>query len=208
MHDVTRLYRFDDVIVQPDAFRVEKSGRVLALEPKSIRLLLYLIEHRSRAVSKEELLREIWEDVAVTDNALTRVVAQLRKALGDDAKVARYVETIPTLGYRFVAEVTVVAKGHENGGLEPKLPTVAGAPPELPGSVPIRQRTWAKVAAAAVLALASLPGWNGGDGARRNRRRGPEACSGVPSSLLTRVSRPTGRCWRSGRLSMGNRKSP
>ena len=156
MHDVTRLYRFDDVIVQPDAFRVEKSGRVLALEPKSIRLLLYLIEHHSRAVSKEELLREIWEDVAVTDNALTRVVAQLRKALGDDAKVARYVETIPTLGYRFVAEVTVVAKGHENGGLEPKLPTVAGAPPELPGSVPIRQRTWAKVAAAAVLALASL----------------------------------------------------
>ncbi|MGA2328846.1 MAG: winged helix-turn-helix domain-containing protein [Bryobacteraceae bacterium] len=162
MHEAMRLYRFDDVIVQPDAFRVEKSGRVLALEPKAIRLLLYLIEHHSRAVSKEELLREIWEDVAVTDNALTRVVAQLRKALGDDAKVARYIETLPTLGYRFVAEVTVVAKGPENGGLEPKVATVAGPPPGLPArvmapaSLPVWQRTWAKIAAATVLALASL----------------------------------------------------
>ncbi|MGC9970484.1 MAG: winged helix-turn-helix domain-containing protein [Bryobacteraceae bacterium] len=169
MHDAMRLYRFDDVMVQPDAFRVEKSGRVLALEPKAIRVLLYLIEHHSRAVSKEELLREIWEDVAVTDNALTRVVAQLRKALGDDAKVARYIETLPTLGYRFVAEVTVVTEGHENGGMEPKLPTVAGAPPELPVSPPIWQRTWAKIAAATVLALASLIA-----GAEWGRWRAPE----------------------------------
>jgi len=98
-------YRFDDVIVDPEAFSVEKSGRVLSLEPKSIRLLLYLIQNRSRAVGKEELLRGVWEDVAVTDNALARVVAQLRKGLGDDAKVARYIETVPTIGYRFIAEV-------------------------------------------------------------------------------------------------------
>ena len=100
-----RQYQFDDVTVQPDAFRVEKFGRPVSLEPKSIRLLVYLIEHRSRAVGKEELLREVWPDAAVTDNALTRVVAQLRKALGDHAKVARYIETIPTLGYRFIPEV-------------------------------------------------------------------------------------------------------
>ena len=89
MPTALRQYKFDDVTVEPDAFRVEKSGRVLALEPKSIRLLLYLIEHRSRAVGKEELFREVWGDVAVTDNALTRVVAQLRRELGDDAKVAQ-----------------------------------------------------------------------------------------------------------------------
>src|SRR5690242_13150120 len=98
MRRVAPHYRFDDIVVQSDAFRVEKGGRTLSLEPKSIRLLLCLIENRPRAVSKDELLSRVWEDAAVTDNALTRVVAQLRKALGDDAKVARYIETVPTLG--------------------------------------------------------------------------------------------------------------
>ncbi len=57
-------YRFDDVILNPETFSVEKSGQALALEPKSIRLLLYLIQNRSRAIGKEELLRHVWEDVA------------------------------------------------------------------------------------------------------------------------------------------------
>ena len=152
MPDTTRLYRFDDVIVQPEAFRVEKCGRVLTLEPKSIRVLLYLIEHRSRAVSKDELLHEFWGDVAVTDNALTRVVAQLRRELGDDAKVARYIETIPTLGYRFVAEVTVAGKELGDGGLDSK-PLIAGTSQS---SVPIRWRTWGRIAAGAALALAGV----------------------------------------------------
>jgi eukaryotic-like serine/threonine-protein kinase len=105
MDKVAEAFRFDDVVVRPDVFSVEKSGRVVALEPKSIRLLIYLVENRPRAISKEELLGAVWEDAAVTDNALTRVVAQLRKAIGDDAKVARYIETVPTLGYRFIADV-------------------------------------------------------------------------------------------------------
>jgi eukaryotic-like serine/threonine-protein kinase len=107
MDKVAEAFRFDDIVVRPDVFSVEKSGRVVSLEPKSIRLLIYLIENRPRAITKEELLGKVWEDVTVTDNALTRVVAQLRKAIGDDAKVARYIETVPTLGYRFIAEVAV-----------------------------------------------------------------------------------------------------
>jgi DNA-binding winged helix-turn-helix (wHTH) protein len=105
MHRPTVIYQFDDVILNPETFSAEKSGRVLALEPKSIRLLFYLIQNRSRAVGKEELLSNVWEGVIVSDNALARVVAQLRKALNDDAKIARYIETVPTIGYRFIAEV-------------------------------------------------------------------------------------------------------
>jgi DNA-binding winged helix-turn-helix (wHTH) protein len=129
-------FRFDDVIVDGAAFRVEKSGRALALEPKSIRLLLYLIENRGRAIGKEELIRQVWEDVAVTDNALSRVVAQLRKALGDDAKVARYIETVPTLGYRFVAEVTTET---------PPAPVAAPLPP------PVKRGRLGPIAAALLL---------------------------------------------------------
>ncbi len=120
MHRRGTAYQFDDVILDPEAFSVEKSGRPLALEPKSIRLLLYLVQNRARAIGKEELLSHVWEDTAVTDNALTRVVAQLRKALGDDAKVARYIETVPTIGYRFIAEVNE---------LDRELPPVAPVVP-------------------------------------------------------------------------------
>ena len=97
MHRNAVSYQFDDVVLDPEAFSVEKSGQTLAIEPKSIQLLLYLIQNRARTVGKDELLRSVWEDVAVTDNALARVVAQLRKALGDDAKTARYIETVPTM---------------------------------------------------------------------------------------------------------------
>ena len=102
-------YGFDDIIVDPDAFAVEKSGKVLTLEPKSIRLLLYLIHNRARVIGKDELIGNVWAGTAVSDNSLARVVAQLRKGLGDDAKVARYIETVPTIGYRFIAEVIEVA---------------------------------------------------------------------------------------------------
>jgi len=53
-------YRFDDFILNPEAFSVEKSGLPPALEPKSIRLLLHLIQNRSRAIGKEELLSNIF----------------------------------------------------------------------------------------------------------------------------------------------------
>src|SRR5262249_40943939 len=137
-------YQFADILVDTEAFAVQKHGHVLPLEPKSIRLLLFLIQNRSRAVSKEELLRSVWEDVTVSENSLARLVAQLRKGLGDDAKVARYIETIPTIGYRFVAEVVE---------LPPKVPSVSAAPVVVaPPSTALSSR-WL---AAAVLAFAVL----------------------------------------------------
>jgi Tol biopolymer transport system component/DNA-binding winged helix-turn-helix (wHTH) protein len=100
-------YQFDTVEVRPASCEVLRAGSAVSLEPKAFRVLVYLIENRHRAVSKEELIGAIWEGAAVTDNALTRVVAQLRRELGDDARQARYIQTLPTLGYRFVAELKV-----------------------------------------------------------------------------------------------------
>jgi DNA-binding winged helix-turn-helix (wHTH) protein len=175
-----RQYRFADVTVQPDAFHVEKSGQSLALEPKSIRLLVYLIEHRSRAIGKAELIHEIWADAAVTDNALTRVVAQLRKALGDNARVARYIETIPTLGYRFISEVTVVAAEPESG--VPTRAAVIG-----PAHLAVWNRTRAKTLGAAILALVAVIAavrWE------RWRSAEPPAWSGTPLGTSVNASYP------------------
>src|SRR5690348_10620902 len=102
-------YQFDTVEVQPAAFSVLRDGKPLDLEPKAVRVLLYLIENRDRAVAKDELIERVWAGTAVTDNALTRIVAQLRRELGDDARQARYIQTLPTLGYRFIAELRTVA---------------------------------------------------------------------------------------------------
>lgn len=102
-------YRFDDVVIDCDNFRVEKNGQNRTLTPRSFDILLFLIERRGRAVEKQELFEQIWKGIFVTDNALTRVIKEIRRALGDDADAPRYIETIPKRGYRFIAEVTRIS---------------------------------------------------------------------------------------------------
>ncbi|HKD09502.1 MAG TPA: winged helix-turn-helix domain-containing protein [Bryobacteraceae bacterium] len=112
------VYFFGNARFDVSNLELTVGGQARALEPKSSRLLRYLIENRGSVASKEEIIAAVWEGVAVSDNALTRAITQIRKALEDDAKQPRYVETVPTVGYRFIAEVTEAAQ-----------PTVPPAPP-------------------------------------------------------------------------------
>src|SRR5262245_23720664 len=98
-----KVHAFSDVVVDPQRYTVTRGGRPLALEPKAFDLLLFLIESQGRVVTKQEIFDRVWGGTAVTDNSLTRIVAQLRKALGDDAREAKYIETVPTRGYRWLA---------------------------------------------------------------------------------------------------------
>jgi len=99
------VFLFDDVRVEPSSFRVFKGGKAVQLEPKALSLLLFLIENPGRLIEKEEILDKIWSGAFVTENALAREIAKLRKTLGDDPKAARYIQTVHTRGYRFIAEV-------------------------------------------------------------------------------------------------------
>lgn len=110
-HESLGAYRFDDFVLDPRAFRLARHEEEIPLEPKAIDLLLYLVQRPGQLASKDELIAAIWLGTAVTDNALTRVVAQLRRALGDDAHGARYIETVPTRGYRFIAQPTWTVSG-------------------------------------------------------------------------------------------------
>lgn len=101
-------YQFDNVRVDPQSFKAWRAGQPLPLEPKAFAVLIFLLAHRDRLVEKDELLNAVWRETFVTPNALTRVIAQLRKTLGDDAKESRYIETVPTRGYRFIAEVQMI----------------------------------------------------------------------------------------------------
>ncbi len=110
------IYQFDDVRVDLKNFKVSKADCAVHLEPKAVRALIFLIEHRERLIEKRELLDAVWQDVYVTENAMTKVIAKLRKTLGDGIKEAKYIETVPTRGYRFIAQVEVseeqAARGH------------------------------------------------------------------------------------------------
>jgi DNA-binding winged helix-turn-helix (wHTH) protein len=92
------IYEFGDVRVDVGRMVVLKDGQPVAVEPKTFDVLRFLIEHRDRVVMKEELLDAVWRDTFVTPNVLTRAIAQLRKAIGDDARESRYIETIATRG--------------------------------------------------------------------------------------------------------------
>ncbi len=100
-------YQFDNVQVDLQTYKVWRGGAPLPLEPKAFEVLVFLINHRERLVEKDELLDAVWKETFVTPNALTRVIAHLRRTLGDDAKEAKYIETVKTRGYRFIAEVQV-----------------------------------------------------------------------------------------------------
>jgi TolB-like protein/DNA-binding winged helix-turn-helix (wHTH) protein/Tfp pilus assembly protein PilF len=102
---MARRYRFDDIEVDLESFRILKAGRPVAVEPKALNLLIFLIENRGRLVERRELIDAVWSGAFVTDHVLNRAIGQLRRQLADDAREPRYVETVPTLGYRFIANV-------------------------------------------------------------------------------------------------------
>jgi Tol biopolymer transport system component/DNA-binding winged helix-turn-helix (wHTH) protein len=141
-------YRFDDVEVDGQEFRLTKGGVPVRLEPKALELLLFLVERPGRLVTKAQIQAAVWKDTAVTENALTRLVAQIRKGLGDDAREARYIETVATRGYRFVAPLEAAAGSANGGAVDPPL------------AEPPRWRPALRVAALAAgvvaLAIASL----------------------------------------------------
>ncbi|HWY71748.1 MAG TPA: winged helix-turn-helix domain-containing protein [Terriglobales bacterium] len=110
------VYAFDDVTVDSRTCCVSKTGAPVQLEPKAFNLLVYLIENRDRVVGKTEILDVVWRDTAVSENVLSVTVAKLRKALGEDPKASRYIQTVHTRGYRFVAEVELRAANGTNGG--------------------------------------------------------------------------------------------
>lgn len=80
----------------------------IQLEPRQAEVLAYFCQNPEKLISRDELVEEIWQGQAVTDNAVNRIIAKLRKSLGDTAKQSDFIVTLPRKGYRFVAPVSLV----------------------------------------------------------------------------------------------------
>ena len=120
----TGLYRFGDVVVDAGAHTVHRAGDAQALEPKAFAVLLELLARPGALVTRDELLDAVWGHRHVTPGVLTRAIAQLRTALGDDPHHPRYIRTQHALGYGFI------------GTLVPEAPEV----PEAPATVATERR--------------------------------------------------------------------
>jgi DNA-binding winged helix-turn-helix (wHTH) protein/Tfp pilus assembly protein PilF len=132
-------FRFGPFVLDTVSFRLYRNGSPVPLSPKSADLLLHLLARPSALVTKDELFKTLWPDVAVTDNALTQAVSELRQALGDDPAAPAYIQTVARRGYRFVA------------------PVVAG-PPEPPAAAPAAAADAGRPRAIAVTDFANASG--------------------------------------------------
>jgi DNA-binding winged helix-turn-helix (wHTH) protein len=100
------VYHFGDCRVDPLARELHRDGTLLALSPKVFDCLVYLIEHRDRAVGRDELIAAVWGKADVSDTLLGQTLLKARRAVGDDGNEQNAIRTIPRFGYRWVRELT------------------------------------------------------------------------------------------------------
>lgn len=107
--------------------RLWRGEQEIPLRPKAWDVLCYLLERPGLLVTKEVLHSAVWLDTTVSDDTLTKVIAELRQALGDSPRAPRVIETVHGRGFRLVAEVRCL--GNETGGptasADPAAPSAA-----------------------------------------------------------------------------------
>ncbi|HVI71541.1 MAG TPA: winged helix-turn-helix domain-containing protein, partial [Pyrinomonadaceae bacterium] len=98
-------------------------GETISLAPKALEILIVLVLRAGELVEKDELLRAVWPDTFVEESNLSQNIFTLRRALGDERVGARYIETVPRRGYRFIARVRPVGADDNGAGEAQTLAT-------------------------------------------------------------------------------------
>ena len=197
------VYLFDHFELREKDFCLYEKGERIALEPKALRVLLLLVSKAGHLVEKEHLLETVWNSTFVEENTLTRTILVLRRALGDNRRDRILIETIPTKGYRFVAEVRQIPEEgdlaqapagtlQQAGGMQEIRATESGrtmvSPLEVASKPVARKRRWWVFASVAILAAALA----GGGGALFLRNRPAHPISETDSVVLADFANSTG----------------
>jgi DNA-binding winged helix-turn-helix (wHTH) protein/predicted ATPase len=107
-----------------------RGSQEVKLAPKALALLAFLLERAGDVLTKDEVFRAVWPDTFVGDGALTSCIRELRKALRDDARQPRYIETLHRRGYRFIARALSASKEAPTQGpaRSSGVPSATGGP--------------------------------------------------------------------------------
>ena len=127
-------YAFGDYSLDTQRYELRRAGTLIPLGPQVFNVLAYLMAHRDRVVSRDELFERLWPGQFVTDDALGRCVRAARRALEDPPEAPRYILTTRGRGYRFVAPVQEQPHAPPDDGSTtvpsqsmPRQPSVAGS---------------------------------------------------------------------------------
>src|SRR5215510_9735570 len=107
-------YQIAEYTLDTTRYRITSGDTVIPAEPKVFDLLVYLIRHRDRVLSREELFKEVWDGREVSDATLSNHVKSARKILGDSGELQQTILTIRGRGYQFIAPVTEIADGADS----------------------------------------------------------------------------------------------
>ena len=110
-------YSFSDCQLNTGLYTLQRAGKLIRLRPKVFRVCLYLLEHRDRVVSRDELCAQVWSGQFISQTTLEGVIRAVRQAVGDSGHTQSIIQTLHGYGYRFVARVeerpTSVADGDD-----------------------------------------------------------------------------------------------
>jgi DNA-binding winged helix-turn-helix (wHTH) protein/pimeloyl-ACP methyl ester carboxylesterase len=137
-HDTAVVYVFEDCELDARCFQLRRGGEVVHLERQVFEVLLYLLGHRDRVVSKSELLDAVWGDRFVSESALTSRLKAVRRAIGDDGRQQRVIATVHGVGYRFIAPVEERGAEERAGG-DGAGEAGGAAPYDAGGAEPVRR---------------------------------------------------------------------
>ena len=147
--------RVGDLTVVPSLNLLVRGGERIRVEPRLMDILTYLIERAGEVISKQELMERVWNDRHVTDDVLTVSIYNLRKALGDEARQPRYIQTVSRRGYLLIAPVQAASPEGGAALVETDAESVAiGAARAAPAGYSLRAKMAAPAIVALVLAMA------------------------------------------------------
>ena len=102
---ICKRYVLGDFEIEPETLRLTRNGTPVRLTRKPFQVLVYMVEHRERIVTRRELLDTFWQGHDVYEESLTKCVGAIRKALNDTTENPRFIVTHWAEGYRFIGEV-------------------------------------------------------------------------------------------------------
>jgi len=156
-------YRFGPFELNASAGELKRRGVRVPLVGQPLRILHLLLQNPERIVSREELRSALWPDGVHVDfdGALNTAVKKLRQSLEDNAEIERYIQTVPREGYRFVSPVELVMPAP---AAPLSMPVVSEGPAPVaaePDETPAWRRKWFLTAAASLLLVCAVVGWEG-----------------------------------------------